>query len=107
MPSRYSTATINVPLTTYAQGIMQDRLAAYALANLLCPIVQVQAASGPFKIFDDRNDFLVEDMQRPLGGPRKRLAFDATDGNYACKPFGVEIPVDDFEADLAGNQAPI
>jgi len=107
MPSRNSTATINVPLTTYAQGIMQDRLAAYRLAQLLCPIVQVTGASGPFKIFDDRNDFLVEDMKRPLGGPRRRLGFDATDGSYACQPFGVEIPVDDFEIDMAGNQNPV
>lgn len=107
MPSRLSTATINVPLTTYAQGIMQDRLAAYRLASLLCPIVQVTAAVGSFKKFDDRNDFLPEDMSRPIGGPRKRLAFDATDGSYACKPFGTEIPVDDFELDLAGNQNPV
>jgi hypothetical protein len=105
--SRISTATINVPLTTYAQGIMQDRLAAYRLANLLCPIVPVTAATGSFKIFDDRNSFLAEDMSRPVGGPRKRLAFDATDGTYACKPFGVEIPVDDFEVDLAGGQNPV
>lgn len=105
--SRQSTATINVPLTTYAQGIMQDRLAAYKLANLLCPIVQVGAASGQFKVFDERNDFLVEDMKRPIGGPRHRLGFDTSDDSYACKPYGVEIPVDDFELDLAGNQNPV
>lgn len=82
---------------------MQDKLAAYRLANLICPIVPVLAASGPFKVFDDRNSFLSEDMARPLGGPRKRLAFDADDANYNCKPYGVEIPVDDFELALAGG----
>ncbi len=41
-----TTATFNYPLTTYAQGIAQDRLAAFRLANLLCPIVQVATASG-------------------------------------------------------------
>lgn len=100
---RNSTATRNIPLTTYAQGIMQDRLAAYRLANLLCPIVQVGAAVGTFKIFDDRNDFLPADTERPLGGPRTRITHDATDDTYACKPHGIEIPVDDFEEDLAGG----
>lgn len=102
---RNSTATRNVPLTSYAQGIMQDRIAAYRLANLLCPIVQVGAAVGTFKIFDDRNDFLPVDMNRPLGGPRARITHDAKDGTYACTPFGVEIPVDDFEEDLVGGNA--
>ncbi len=82
---------------------MQDRLAAYRLAMLLCPIVQVGAAVGTFKIFDDRNDFLPADTNRPLGGPRTRITHDASDGTYACKPHGIEIPVDDFEEDLAGG----
>jgi hypothetical protein len=86
---------------------MQDKLAAYALAMLLCPIVPVTAASGTFKVFDDRNDFLPEDMKRGIGGTRKRLGFDATDDTYACTPYGVEIPVDDFETDLAGGQNPV
>lgn len=103
MPSTRSTAIRNVPLTTYAQGIMQDRLAAFRLANLLCPIVQVGAAVGTFKIFDDRNSFLTDDTARPLAGPRKRITADATDGTYACKPHGIEVGVDDFELDLAGG----
>lgn len=98
-----STAVRNIPLTSYAQGLMQDRLGAYRLANLLCPIVQVGAAVGTFKIFDDRNDFLPVEMARPLGGPRARITHDATDGTYACTPYGVEIPVDDFEVALAGG----
>lgn len=102
---RNSTATRNIPLTSYAQGIMQDRLAAYRLANLLCPIVQVGAAVGTFKVFDDRNDFLPVDTARPLGGPRTRITHDATDDTYACVPHGIEIPVDDFEVDLSGGNS--
>lgn len=83
---------------------MQDRLAAYRLAMLLCPIVQVMAATGTYKVFDDRNDFLPEDTKRPIGGPRKRLGHDATDDTYACQPHGLEIPVDDFELALAGGE---
>lgn len=105
--SRISTATINVPLTTYARGIMQDRLAAFRLANLICPIVPVFAAIGTYKKFDDRNAFLPEDSARGMGGPRKRIAHEATDGKYACTPHGLEIPVDDFEVDLAGGENPI
>lgn len=107
MPSTRSSAVFNVPLTTYAQGIMQDKLALYRLANLLCPIVQVGAAVGTFKIFDDRNAFLPQDTARALTGPRRRIAQDATDGTYACKPHGIEVGVDDFEADLAGGQNPV
>ncbi len=97
-----STAVFNAPLTSYAQGIAADRLAAYRLANLICPIVQVGAASGTYKVFNDKNSFLIEDDSRALGGPRKRLQFEAGDATYNCKPRGLEIGLDDFESDLAG-----
>jgi len=100
-----STATLNWPLTQYAQGFMQDRLAAYRLASLLMPIVKVGAASGTFKKFDDRNSFLVTDTYRGVGGTAKRLKFEATDGTYACEPHALEIPMDDFEPDLVGTGA--
>lgn len=96
-----STATVNVPLTTYAYGIMQDRLAAYRLANLICPIVQVAAAVGTYKVYDDRNAFLVESFKRPLGGPRKRIGADGTDATYNCTPYGASTGLDDFEVALA------
>jgi len=100
-----STAVVNVPLTTYAQGIAQDRVAAARLANLIMPIVQVVAATGTFKKYDQRNDFLVEETERPVGGVRKRLTMDKSDGTYNCKPHGLEIGKDDFEDDLAGGSA--
>ena len=101
--SRLSSATLNVPLTTYAYGLMQDRLAVYALANLICPIVQVGPANGTYKIFDDRNAFLAEDNTRSIGGPRKRITIDASSATYNCTPYGIEVPVDDFELALAGG----
>lgn len=100
--STRSTATFNAPLTEYAMGIMQDQLAAYRLANLLCPIVQVSAASGTYKIYDDRNSFLAQPTERAIGGSRRRIIFDAQDGTYNCKPHGLEIGMDDFESALAG-----
>ena len=96
-----STATVNEPLTTYAYGLMQDRLAAYQLASLLCPIVQVGAVSGTYKVFDDRNAFGVPDTARPLGGARNRIQANATDGNFTCKPQALSIALDDYEVNLA------
>ena len=84
---------------------MQDRLAAYRLANLLVPIVRVNAATGTFKKFDDRNAFLNVDTHRGLGGTARRLKFEATDGTYACEPHALEIPKDDFEEALSGAAA--
>lgn len=98
-----TTARINVPLTTFAQGFMQDRLAIYTLAQLLCPIVQVTAASGTYKKFDDRNSFLEVDTYRGIGGNRRRVAFDATDGTYNCKPHALSCAVDDHEVAEAGG----
>ena len=99
--SLQSTATVNEPLTSYAYGLMQDRLAAYELANTLCPIVQVPANTGTYKVYDDRNAFSVPDTARPLGGTRNRIQASATDGTYACKPQGLSIGLDDYELNLA------
>jgi hypothetical protein len=82
---------------------MQDQLAVYRLANLICPIVQVGSAVGTFKKHDDRNAFLAPPTARPLSGPRNRIQHDDTDGTYACKPQGLEIGLDDFEGDLGGT----
>ncbi len=98
-----TTATFNAPLTAYAYGLMQDQLAAYRLANLICPIVQVGSAVGTFKKHDDRNAFSAPATARPLSGPRNRIQHDETDGTYACKPQGLEIGLDDFEGDLGGT----
>lgn len=92
-----STAIVNEPLTTYAYGLMQDRLAAFALANAICPIVQVGAATGTYKVYDDRNAFAAPDTARPLGGHRNRIQSDASDGTYACKPQALSIALDDYE----------
>jgi len=97
-----STAVLNFPLTTFAQGFLQDRLAAFAFARLLVPIVKVSGASGTYKKFDDRNSFLVVDTQRGLGGTRQRVQFAATDGTFNCRPHGLEVAVDDHEKALAG-----
>lgn len=99
-----STATVNEPLTSYAYGLMQDRLKAYNLANVLCPIVQVGAATGTYKQFDDRNAFFAPDTARALGGARNRIQANATDGSYACKPQALSIALDDYEVNLASSR---
>lgn len=102
-----STAVVNEFLTTFAYGLMQDRLAAYTLANTLCPIVQVGAATGTYKVYDDRNAFLAPDSKRPLGGPRTNIRMEATDATYSLSPRGYECGLDDYEITLAGNRNPM
>ena len=103
MPSRISTANFNYPLTTYAQGHMQDRLSLYRIAQLIMPIVRVDAAAGTYKKFDDRNSFLAPETRRGMGGHRTRLTFDATDATYDCTPHGLEIAIDDHERERVGG----
>jgi len=101
-PSAISSAVFNWPLTNLAIGFMQDRLAAYDLAQSLCPIVRVTGASGTYKKFDDRNSFLPEDTYRGVGGQVKRIRFQATDGTFHCVPHGLAVTVDDHEREEAG-----
>lgn len=99
-----STATVNEPLTSYAYGLMQDRLKVYELANVLCPIVQVGAATGTYKVYDDRNAFFAPDTARALGGARNRIQANASDGTYTCKPQALSIALDDYELSLASTR---
>jgi len=101
-----TTATVNEFLSTYAFGLMQDRLKAFDLANTLCPIVEVGGATGTYKIYDDRNAFAAPDTARALGGPRNIVQADATDGTYVCKPQGLNIGLDDYEIAQAGTRGP-
>ncbi len=100
-----TSATLNVTLTPYAQGLAADRLNALEVARALCPLVPVGNAAGQFKKFDDRNAFLLYTTERGLGGTAKRIAFAATDGSYNCAPQALEVTVDDHERALAGDGA--
>lgn len=103
--SRASTATLNYQLTSFAQGHMNDVRRAYELAERLCPTVQVPGSSGQYKVFDDLNAFQVYNTARALGGDPTRIAFEATDAYYNCKPQALEVTVDEEERRMAGDAA--
>jgi len=93
--SRTTAASSNPMLTNYAQGLAQERTS--ALAEFLAPSVIVPATTGFFKKYDDKNPFQVLATARAVGGPAKRIEFDASDPTYNCKPNALEITIDDVE----------
>lgn len=99
--SARSSAGSNPQLTNYAQGLSQDL--ASAMANFIAPPVPVAATIGHYKSFDSKNAFQVVDTARAVGGPAKRLEFDADDPTYNCQPQALEIAIDDSERDAAGD----
>ena len=101
--SRSSSAAVNNFLTAYAQGLANDIRAAQAVVAALCPTVQVGAATGQYKSFDDRNSFSVYATSRGLGGDAKRIFFSATDASFNCKPQALEVTVDQHEREQAGD----
>lgn len=103
--SRSAAATINYTLTNFAQGHMNDLMAAREIVDALAPTVSVSGASGQYKVFDDVNSFTVYSTARGLGGSAKRIEFDAADGTFSCKPQALEVTIDDHERELAASGA--
>lgn len=99
MPARAS--TVNQTLTNYARGIAVDK--ASKLAEFLAPVVPTGSASGQYKVFSDKNAFAAYNTARAVGGNRTRIEFDSADPFYNCRPNGLEIAIDDFERDSAGE----
>ena len=78
-----------------------------ALAEFLAPTVPVSATIGHFKKFNDADMYQVLATGRAVGGPARRIEFDATDPTYNCKPNALEIAIDDSEMDAAGPIDPL
>lgn len=96
-----SAATRNTHLSNYAFGIAQDLRS--ALADFLAPQVPTGTASGQFKKFSDKNAFQVYDTARAIGGPNRRIEFEAEDPFFNARPNGLAIPIDDHERSKAGD----
>lgn len=101
--SRSTTATVNQHLSTYAFGIAQD--VSSSLAEFIAPTVPTGGASGQFKKYDEKNAFQIFDTGRGVGGPAKRMEMLATDPFFNCSPQALEIPIDDHERALAGENS--
>lgn len=94
-------STVNQTLTNYARGIAVDKTS--KLAQFLAPVVPTGTASGQYKVFSDKNAFAAYNTSRAVGGNRTRIEFEGTDPYYNCRPNGLEIAIDDFERDSAGE----
>lgn len=95
------TAQYKETLKTYAFGVSQDTSS--AIAEFISPRVPVGVSAGMFKKFDSKNAFQIYDTARALGGPATRIKFEATDGQFNCKPNALEVSIDDAERDDAGD----
>lgn len=82
-------------LTDYAYGIGAESID--PTAQLLAPVTPVASPVGKYKKFDDKNAFQVPATDRAIGGPARRLEFNASDADYNCKPQALEIGIDDAE----------
>lgn len=94
-------STVNQTLTNYARGIAVDK--ASKLAEFIAPVVPTGTASGQYKSFSDKNAFANYNTARAVGGNRTRIEFEASDQFYNCRPNGLEITIDDYERDAAGQ----
>lgn len=92
---------VHQTLTNYARGVAVDKTS--ALAAFLAPVCPTGVTNGQYKEFKDKNAFAVYKTARAVGGPRRRVEFDANDAYYNCKPNGLEIAIDDHERHQAGN----
>jgi len=88
-------------LTQYAIGLTNS--IGSALANFIAPIVRVGSTIGQFKKFNTKQDFVVYDTARAVGGAARRIMFHAEDPTYNCQPQALEIPLDDAERDAEGD----
>lgn len=98
-----SASTVNNLLTTYARGLAADALKKQALVDFICPPVETGMATGRYKLLDDKNSLVATDAKRGIGSHAKRLEFSASDGQYNCEPYSLEIPIDDHELRVAGD----
>ena len=100
--ARTTTALLNYQLTAFAQGHMNDITDTVSLAERLAPSTPVPGTTGQFKKFNDKNSFQTYDTSRTMGGDPKRVEFNATDGNFSCKPQALEITIDKEERRQVG-----
>jgi len=92
---------MNPTLTNFAQGLAQDRTG--SIGDFLAPQVPVGASIGHYKQFNAKNQFVIYETARAIGGHANRIKFEATDPTYNAQPQALELPIDDAERDAAGE----
>jgi hypothetical protein len=99
---RSKTAGYSATLTNYARGLSQDL--SNPITRFLAPEVVVTTAIGQYKSFDDKGNFKAVDTARAVGGKARRLTLNADDPAYLATPNALEIPLDQYEGELAGDR---
>lgn len=102
---RATSAALNYQLTNFATGKYNEMMKAeaLALAERICPTVNVPGMTGQYKEFNDINAFQLYNTGRAMGGDPTRIGFSAGDNTYSCKPQALEVTVDELEADYVGS----
>ena len=106
MAVRPASTTVRRDLTTYAHAIMQDAAAAREICDMLSPVVPTGGTSGLYNKFDTTQAFKTyADVvaRRAVGGHAQAITFLGDTANYATKPYGLRINIDQTERDNAGG----
>jgi len=92
-------AILSQALTDYAFSIYPDYQKVLAEADFLAPRVVTGCKKGSFSKFDTKQAFLDYETQRAIGGPRQRIKFAGSTGDFSCKPQALEVGLDDSEVE--------
>jgi hypothetical protein len=76
------------------------------LADFIAPPVEVATSVGQYKVYSEKSRFRIPTTERAIGGRATRIAFDASDATFNCKPHALDYPIDELEkieSDAAGE----
>jgi hypothetical protein len=96
---------MNVALSDYAFGVAQDEAKILELANLLAPPVVTGAKHVNYAVFNADNAYQAVNATRGLSSKATRILFGASNAKVDLTTKGLEIPLDDQEAEDAGTDA--
>jgi hypothetical protein len=93
--SRLSNISAKPTVVSFAQGAAQRAI--QPVADFIAPVVEVATSVGQYKVYSEKSRFRIPQTERAVGGRATRVAFDADDATFNCKPHALDYPVDDLE----------
>lgn len=94
-----STASYNPTLTNYATEVAAEIDISDAL--FLAPVIPVVTTKGNYKQYAQKDQIVIYNTARALGGQPNMIGLNATDAAYSCTPQALGSFVDDQERDDA------
>jgi hypothetical protein len=96
-----SRATANPVLSGHFKKYMRDRTG--FVAEAIAPTFNTGLQSASYYVFDKENMLHVpKNIERAPGAPHKEIGMRVSDDQYACKNYGLKMPVpDEFRAKYA------